>query len=137
MEPAGRTRLCPQYLPPGQDLLHERAHAQLTGDGQRFDQQCDGLPAAACYAVLKPDVRTVASPPGLASLIRGGVPVSLPRGFNVLIVPEQVGRIVGVLDLAQTAVIGTEGGKGQVAVSIPPNVVDVNPAGRIRLKGVP
>ena len=53
--------------------------------------------------------------------------------------PEQVGGIVGILHFTQPPVIGAEGGKGQVAVSvaIPSDIVDVNPAGGIGLKGRP
>jgi hypothetical protein len=59
--------------------------------------------------------------------------------LDVLVVPEKVGRVIFGLDFRQPWVVGAVGRPDQVAVAVglPPDVVDVDPAGGVGLKGRP
>ena len=53
-----------QYIPPGQNPLHQGPHAQLAGDGQGLVQQGHGLLSVACLVTLEEVVGVVAAGPG-------------------------------------------------------------------------
>ena len=53
-----------QYLPPGQDPLHQRPHAQFAGNGQGLVQQRDGFGTVAFRVALTRRVGVVAAGPG-------------------------------------------------------------------------
>ena len=57
-------RLRLQYLPPGQDPLHQRAHTQLHGDGQSLFHQGNGLGLIAGGVTLEQGFAVIAAGPG-------------------------------------------------------------------------